>query len=339
MSSKLHWGLIGTGNIARQFAAGVLAGRRCELACVGSRTGDSAQAFARTFGIAHAFANYDAVIDDSSADAIYIALPNSLHHRWTIRALQAGKHVLCEKPIASNATEAQEMFDVAQRTGRILVEAFMYRAHPLTAAVLRSVREGAAGRVRIVRSSFCYRTRRTDGNIRFDAQLAGGALMDIGCYCVDFSRLIAGGEPIEIRAIGHWHSGGVDEFVVGFMRFPGDLLASFTCGMTVQADNTAHICGDEGYIEIPVPWKPPQQGAAYTIAHGTPPRMDRADSKSPPSPPRHTHLVDAGIDVFGVEADDFAATVLDGKPPMLRAADSIGNMRVLDEMRRQVGTL
>lgn len=337
--STLHWGILGTGNIARQFATGVAASRRGRLAAVGSRSIDSARAFAHTYQIPHARGSYDQVIADRAVNVIYVALPNTLHRDWTIKALRAGKHVLCEKPIASNAAEAEEMFEVAAQTGRVLVEAFMFRAHPLTHAVVNAVRSGAIGQVRLIRTSFCYRTRRIDDNIRFDPALAGGALMDIGCYCINFSRLIAGADPLSIYAIGQKHGSGIDEVVAGMLGFPGGTLASFTCGMSVQADNSASICGTEGYIETPVPWKPPAQGATYTIAHSTPPKQDLAQGKAALPPPRQTFNVDAGIDLYGVEVDDFAATVLDGKPPMMSRDESISTMRVLDEMRRQIGVI
>jgi predicted dehydrogenase len=229
------------------------------------------------------------------------------------------------------------------------MEAFMYRCHPQTLAVVQAVRRGAIGQLKLIRTSFCYRTTRLDDNIRFRPDLAGGALMDVGCYCLNFSRLIAGAEPIEATATGHVHSSGVDDRVAGTLRFPdptGDrsdaVLATFTCGMDVQADNTAHICGSEGYIDVPVPWKPPVSGATYTIAHSTPPKMDlEAMIKSgiPIAPPRQTFTVDAGMDVFGIEADDFAASVLDGRPPRVSRQDTIGNMQLLDQLRRKVANL
>ena len=164
--------------------------------------------------------------------------------------------------------------------------------------------------------------------------------MDIGCYCINFSRLFGGGEPTVIHATGKLHPSGVDETAVGQMLFSAGIVASFTCGMTVQADNTAYICGTEGYIETPVPWKPPPKDAIYTLARGIPPRQDNPAVRAPglaPVPPRDERRVDAGKELYALEADDFAATVLDGKPPMLTRQDTVGNMHVLDEMRRQVG--
>jgi D-xylose 1-dehydrogenase (NADP+, D-xylono-1,5-lactone-forming) len=156
--------------------------------------------------------------------------------------------------------------------------------------------------------------------------------MDVGCYCINFSRLIAGAEPTSSYATARKHPTGVDDVVAATMHFPGDVLASFTAGMSVQADNTAYVCGTEGYIEVPVPWKPPVTGAVYTIARGTPPRQD---SPAPVKlPPRETRTVDAGMELYGLEGDDFAATVLDGTPPTVTEADTLGNMAVLEEMRR-----
>ena len=273
-----------------------------------------------------------------SIDAVYVSLPNSLHHEWTVAALRAGKHVLCEKPIASNAAEAELMFDAAEKAGRVLVEAFMYRSHPVTHAALAAVRGGEIGRVNLIRTSFCFRTTKIEGNVRFDASLAGGALMDIGCYCTDFSRLVAGAEPVSVYAAGTLHPGGVDESAAGVMMFPGGITASFTCSMATQADNTAHVCGTEGYVELPVPWKPAKDGAEFRVVRGTPPKMD-GPAKTAAAPPRDTRRVSAGKELYALEADDFAAAVHDGATPRAGRQDSVGNMRLLDELRRQVGVM
>jgi predicted dehydrogenase len=342
VTRPLRWGILGTGNIANQFATGVLTARRSVLAGVGLRRPESAQAFAATHRIPIAYGSYEALLGDDGVDAIYNSLPNNLHHEWTIKALAAGKHVLCEKPFAVNLREAEEMFAAARQHGRILTEAFMYRTHPLIKEVARVVQSGAIGRLRHIRTSFCYRTTRIHGNIRFDPALAGGALMDVGCYCLNFARLFAGAEPIGVTCAGNVHETGVDDHTAGLLTFPGGLLATFACAMTVQADNTATLCGDEGFIEIPIPWKPPADNAVYTIAHSTPPRQDltgpRPPSMTGAAPPRETRTVSTGgVGLYGVEADDFAATVLDGTPATVPPADTIGNMRLLDQIRAQVG--
>ncbi|HEY2586729.1 MAG TPA: Gfo/Idh/MocA family oxidoreductase [Tepidisphaeraceae bacterium] len=331
-------GILSTGNIARQFATGALSAQRCVLAAVGSRELAGAKAFADAYRIAFAFGSYAELVNSPEVDAVYNALPNSLHHEWTLAALNAGKHVLCEKPLASDARQAREMFDGAERTGRVLVEAFMYRSHPQTLGALEAVRSGAIGDLKLIRTSFCYRTRRVEGNIRFDPNLAGGGLMDIGCYCIDFSRLFAGSKVVRVDVTGHVHDSGVDDLAAGTLTFANGIIASFTCGMTLQADNTAYLCGSEGYIEIPVPWKPPLEKAGFTIARGTPPKMDAVGQPAPAAPPREWRATPSGA-LYALEADDFAATVLDRQSPRVSRADSVGTMEILDLMRGRLGIL
>ncbi|MFA9480351.1 Gfo/Idh/MocA family protein [Phycisphaerales bacterium AB-hyl4] len=333
MADRLNWGILGTGNIARQFAEGVSGARRSRVCAVGSRTREAAAEFAKAYAVERSYGSYAELLADDAVEAVYVSLPNSMHAEWTIRALEAGKHVLCEKPMATSVAEAEQMFDASAKADRILVEAFMYRSHPLTQAVVREVRSGAIGKLQLIRTSFCYRTRKIEGNIRFDAELAGGALMDIGCYCIDLACLLADAEPTSVNASGHVHETGVDERAVGTLAFENDVLADFACGMTVQADNTALICGDEGYIAVPVPWKPAVRGAEYVIKGMTPPRQDGGALKAPEPTVRQ---VDAELPLFGLEADAFARTVLDGEPAEVTREQTLRTMRVLDEARRQV---
>ena len=333
--TQLRWGILGTGNIARQFADGVKASSRARIVAVGSRTEDAARAFAAPRDIPDVHSTYASLLKNPEIDAVYVSLPNNLHHEWAIRALESGKHVLCEKPIAMSARQASEMFDAAREHDRVLVEAFMYRSHPLTHAVINSVNRGEIGELRSIRTSFCYRTTRTD-NIRFSKTLGGGALMDVGCYCINFSRLFARAEPSEINASARLGATRVDLVTTATLKFPNGILASFTCGMDLHANNTAMICGTDGYIEVPVPWKPPAQRAEYVLAHSTPPKMDAAGG-APSPPPREARFVDASSPLYALEAGDFAATVIDGKQPAVTEQDTLGNMAVLDEIRRQIG--
>lgn len=337
MSQLLRWGILGTGNIAGQFAAAMRTAKRGKLVAVGSRAIESARQFAHRFEIPLALGSYDALLRESSVDAVYLSLPNSQHHAWTLKALAAGKHVLCEKPFATSESEAAEMFDAATKHSRVLVEAFMYLSHPQTHAVTESIHAGAIGEVRHIRTSFCYRTTRLDGNIRFDPQLAGGALMDVGCYCTNLSLLIAGTRPARVEALSRKHPSGVDELTTGMLEFPSGTIASLACGMTTQADNTAMICGTEGFIEIPVPWKPPRTQATWMIGRSTPPRQDAPKGIAPSAPPREIRTVDADKDLYALEADDFAATVLDGAPPSVSRELTLNNMAVLDQIRAQIG--
>jgi len=332
MSQPLRWGIMGTGNIANQFAAGVSEASRSSVVAVGSRSSASAEAFAGKYGVAGAHGSYEALLADDSVDAIYLSLPNSIHHAWTLKALAAGKHVLCEKPISVTAEEADEMFDAADKAGRVLVEAFMYKCHPLTAAYVDAIRGGEIGNVKSIRSSFCYHARTVDGNVRFSTELAGGALMDIGCYCISFSRMIAGCEPQEMYVTGELHETGVDQLATGTLAFPNGITASFTCGMNLQANNAAHVCGDDGWIEVPIPWKPPVEQAVWLRDGQTPPKQDGGGTK----PARQEHHVDAGAPLYGLEADAFAGIVQDGDVPFMTRADTLGNMVVLDTLRGQL---
>lgn len=333
---QLRWGILGTGNIAGQFAAGLRSSRRHVATAVGSRSLESARVFASSNEIRNAHGDYHSLLRDDSYDALYLSLPNSMHHEWTIAALNAGKHVLCEKPFAVTVHQADEMFAAANRAGKVLIEAFMYRAHPQTLAAIQAIRDGAIGEVKLIRSSFCYRTSRIDGNIRFDASLAGGALMDVGCYCLNFSRAIAREEPQEIHSLGKINDLGVDELASVHLRFPSGIIAEFSCGMRLQADNTAWVCGTDGHLSIPVPWKPQPGKAHYIIGRGTPPKQDLA-AGVPMAPPRQVVEIADNRDVFLVEADAFADCVLDGSPPFVTRDDTLGNTRALAEIRRQIG--
>ncbi|MDB5298031.1 MAG: Oxidoreductase [Phycisphaerales bacterium] len=338
MADRLRWGILGTGNIARQFSAGVAASRRGALAAVASRQQASADAFAKAFQIPVALGDYAALLARADVDAVYVSLPNSLHHAWTIAALKAGKHVLCEKPFAVTPAEADEMFDVASSAGRVVMEAFMYRCHPQTLAVQQAIADGQIGDVRQVRTSFCYRTTKVAGNVRFDPTLAGGALMDVGCYALSFSRLLLG-EPTAGSAAGTVHPTGVDDLCTGWLAFAGGAVASFTVGTGVQANNTAYVCGTEGYIEIPVPWKPPVEGGQYVLAYATPPKQDAppGGGAAPVPPPRQTVQLPPAGDLYGIEADDFAGHVLDGTPVRVTRADTMGNTVWLERFRKQIG--
>jgi D-xylose 1-dehydrogenase (NADP+, D-xylono-1,5-lactone-forming) len=341
MKSKMRWGILGTGNIARQFAGAMAGARRGTLAAVASRAAPSATAFAAEYQLPAAYDSYSALLADRAVDAVYISLPNTAHHEWTIKSLRAGKHVLCEKPVAVSCEQAREMFEVARSQGLVLVEAFMFRSHPLTAAWLKAVRDGAIGQPLLVRSSFCYCTRQREGNIRFRRELAGGALMDVGCYCLNLSRLVAGGEPVAMTVSADISAAGIDEVAAGTLYFANGLVASFTCGMTVHADNTASVCGTSGFIEIPIPWKPPVTGAKYVLSASVTPLMD-AGGRSGPAPlpgsaPRQVVSVDAAAPLLAQEADDLAAVVLEGAAPAVSEADSLGNMAVLDKLRALAG--
>lgn len=334
MTQRLRWGVLGTGNIAGQFAEGVAASRRGQVVAVGSRRDESAQRFARRFGIERSHGSYEALLADPQVEAIYLSLPNAMHADWTIRALDAGKHVLCEKPMAVTVEEARRMFDAARRNGRVLVEAFMYKSHPMIRRVVEHVHRGDIGRLKLIRASFCFNLASWRDNIRFSVELRGGGLMDVGCYCVSLSRWLAQAEPTDMQCSARLHESGVDDAAAGTLSFGGEVLASFTCGMTLHMNNTLYIGGSDGYIEVPIPWKPPQRKAVYTIS-GMPAARSDTSGKKPMG--RQTFEVDADAPLFGLEADDFAATVAGEREPVISEADTLGNTAVLEKLRRQAG--
>jgi D-xylose 1-dehydrogenase (NADP+, D-xylono-1,5-lactone-forming) len=246
-------GLLSTANINRQILGGAAGTDRVDVVAVGSRDGAKAQAYAAEHGIERAHASYEALLEDTGVDAIYISLPNGLHHAWTLRALEAGKHVLCEKPYTRHPAEAEEAFAAAEKAGLVLMEAFMYRHHPQTKAVRRLVDEGAVGRVLAVRTTFSFAL--TDmTNVRAVQDLAGGALMDVGCYCVSGSRLVAG-EPVSVLADQVVGETGVDMALYGTMRFAGDVVGQFEASFLAPERQLLEVVGDAGVLRVAAPWR------------------------------------------------------------------------------------
>lgn len=335
---RLRFGILGTGNIARQFAEGVRASgadAKSQLVAVGSRSLESAKAFANAHSIPNAVGGYDELLQRQDVDAIYLSLPNTMHAEWTIRSLRAGKHVLCEKPLAVNVAEAEAMARAARESGRVLIEAFMYLAHPQTHKLMELIRAGAIGRVRHVRASFCYRVRNHAGNIRFDPNLAGGALMDVGCYCISFAQRIADAEPSEVYAVSTRHASGVDEVTTVVMKFPCGMTSEFTCGMMLQTDNSAFVCGEEGFLRVPIPWKPPQGKGEVIQAFSTPPKQDSPGQK-PVTPEPIVHRIADARPLYGIEADAFADAVLDHATPFISIEESLAIARTIERVQRAI---
>src|SRR5437868_9437815 len=222
------WGIISTADINRKLIPGAQESPRVDLIAVASRDQRRAEDYAREWGIERAYGSYDALLADADVEAVYISLPNTMHCEWSIRALEAGKHVLCEKPLSRVPSDVQAAFDAADRTGRLLSEAFMYRHNPQTKRAKQLVAEGAIGELRLIRAAFSYRLYDTD-NIRLSTALAGGALMDIGCYAVSGARLF-GGEPEKVYGEAWFGPSGTDWVFTGLRRVPGNASAAFDCG-------------------------------------------------------------------------------------------------------------
>jgi predicted dehydrogenase len=248
----VSWGIISTADINRKVIPGAKESSKVELAAVASRDQARAEEYARTWGIERAYGSYEALLADPDVEAVYISLPNTLHCEWSIRALEAGKHVLCEKPLSRHTEEVEAAFDVAERTGRLLSEAFMYRHNPQTKRLRELVENGAIGELRLIRSTFSYSLYDAD-NIRLRTDVEGGALMDVGCYCISGSRLL-GGEPESVYGQAWYGPSGTDWVFAATLRFPGDVLALFDCGTAMPERDELEAVGSEGSLFLDDPW-------------------------------------------------------------------------------------
>ena len=244
---RLEIGILGAARIARLFVEGVQASSKVAIAAVASRDVDRARVFARETGIARVHSSYEALLADPAIDVVYNPLPNSLHAEWSIRAAEAGKHILCEKPLATSAAEVRSMFDAAQRNDVCLAEAYPYRAQPQTLKLRELLEAKAIGRLQIVQASFGFPLGDAS-NIRFNPALAGGALMDAGCYPVSLVRTIAGECPKRVHAMACWAGSGVDLTMVASLEFASGLLAQVSCSFATARHRHAFIAGDGGSI-------------------------------------------------------------------------------------------
>jgi D-xylose 1-dehydrogenase (NADP+, D-xylono-1,5-lactone-forming) len=252
VASPVKWGIVSTADINRKVIPGAYASDKVDLVAVASRDQTRADAYAQEWEIPRAYGSYEDLLTDPEIEAVYISLPNTLHVEWSIKALEAGKHVLCEKPFTRHAEQAAEAFDVAERQGRLLSEAFMYRHNPQTAALEELVRDGAIGELRLIRSTFSYGLYDQE-NIRLRTDVEGGALMDVGCYNVSGSRLL-GGEPERVWGEAWYGPSGTDWVFTGTLRFPGDVLAAFDCGTALVERDALEAVGSEGSLFLDDPW-------------------------------------------------------------------------------------
>ena len=252
MTMAVKWGILSTADINRKLLAGAAESDDVEVVAVGSRDLGRAQEFARTWGIERAYATYDELLADPDVEAVYIPLPNTMHSEWSIRSLEAGKHVLCEKPFSRHITDVERAFDAAEETGLHLSEAFMYRHHPQTARLAELVASGAIGDLRVIRTTFSYSLYDPE-NIRLRTDAEGGSLMDVGCYCVSGSRLL-GGEPEVVTGQQFVGPSGTDWVFGGTLRFPGNVIAQFDCGTAMTERDELEAIGSEGSLFLDDPW-------------------------------------------------------------------------------------
>jgi D-xylose 1-dehydrogenase (NADP+, D-xylono-1,5-lactone-forming) len=252
VADAVRWGIISTADINRKVIPGAKESPKVELVAVASRTADRAEAYAKEWGIERAYGSYDALLEDPDIEAVYISLPNTMHTEWSIRSVQAGKHVLCEKPLSRHPEDVAAAFDAAERADRYLTEAFMYRHNPQTKRLKELVADGAVGELRLIRSAFSYSLYDED-NIRLRTDVEGGALMDVGCYNVSGSRLL-GGEPERVWGEAWYGPSGTDWVFTGTMRFPGDVIATFDCGTAMTNRDELEAIGSDGSLFLDDPW-------------------------------------------------------------------------------------
>jgi xylose dehydrogenase (NAD/NADP) len=250
--TPVKWGIVSTADINRKVIPGAHASDKVELVAVASRDRARADAYASEWKIPRAYGSYEELLEDPEIEAVYISLPNTLHCEWSIKALEAGKHVLCEKPLSRDPHEVAAAFDAAERTGMLLSEAFMWRHNPQTKKLQELVDGGAIGELRLIRSAFSY-SLYDESNIRLRTDVDGGALMDVGCYCVSGSRLL-GGEPTDAHAVARRGPTGTDWVTAGVLRFPNDVLATFDCGTALPNRDELEAIGSEGSLFLDDPW-------------------------------------------------------------------------------------
>ena len=333
MSKTLNWGILGTGSIAGIFARGLADSESGRLIAVGSRTQATADAFGERWQVPRRYGSYEQVLADPDVQIVYIATPHPQHKLWAIQAAEAGKHILCEKPLAVNYRDAFAMVVAADRHDIFLMEAFMYRCHPQTAKLLELIRSGIIGAVRVVQANFSFHADMQPEGRLFNPALGGGGILDVGGYCVSMARLIAGvaigkdvADPLELEAIGHIGSTGVDEYTIAALRFSGDILAQLFVGIQVLGENEVRIFGSDGAIRVPVPWVPSPHGGKSSIF------IKRNDEEI-----ESEIVIDSPRDIYALEADTVAAYIEARQTPAMPWHDTLGNIRAMDLWRAALG--
>ena len=301
-------GILSTARINRPILAAARASDAVEVVAVASRDDERARAYAAEHGIPRSHGSYDALLGDDGVDAVYVSLPNALHVPWSIRALEAGKHVLCEKPFSPDPADVERAFDVAERTGLVLLEAFMYRFHPQTRRLAELVAEGAIGELRLVNSCFSFALTEL-ANIRLSAELEGGSLLDVGSYCVNVTRMLAG-EPERVYGEAVYAHTGVDVRFAGTLRCAG-VLAHFDCGMDVPRRSYVEAVGSDGSIFVPSPFMIEREG--FELRRG-------ADVEWVEVEP---------ADRYQAQLENFAAAIGGEEEPLLDRADAVSQARTL----------
>jgi predicted dehydrogenase len=312
----VRWGLLSTALINEAILAGAAESSVVDVIAVASRTEERARVYADEHGLERSYGSYEGLLADPDVEAVYISLPNSLHVEWTLRALEAGKHVLVEKPFSKHPDKVEEAFERADAAGLVLSEGFMWRHHPLTRRLVELIDAGVAGRVRIVRTTFAFdlATERGTGDTRFDPALDGGALMDVGCYCISGLRLVAG-EPLRARGEQVIGPSGVDVVFTGALAFADEVLGHFDCGFVVPRRAGLEVVGEEATILVPDPFTPKTLGIDVLRPGVEPERIPIEPAKS-----------------YRLELENVSAAIRDEAPLLLGRADAVGQARTIAEL-------
>jgi D-xylose 1-dehydrogenase (NADP+, D-xylono-1,5-lactone-forming) len=321
MTRKLKWGIMGCAQIATGSVMPAIADSEYGvIEGVASRGLQKSRAAAAGFGVDKAYGSYEELLDDGEIDAVYIPLPNHLHYEWVIRAAEAGKHVLCEKPIALTTAQAREMVNACNKAGVHLAEAFMYRHHPRIAQLKEILAAGEIGDIRSIRGTFTYNNAEDSANIRYQSEWGGGSLYDIGCYPLSAARLLYGNEPeaVTVHASFSPEHGNVDMMASGLVEFPGGLSLIFDCGMWAYNRQVLEITGSEGRIEVPMPFNAREEDADFLVISGGTERVVQASGANP----------------YVRQVDDFASAVFGIKPPLYEPEDVIHNMKLVEACLR-----
>ena len=318
----LRWGLISTAAINSAVIPGIRAAERSELVAVASRDLNRAQSYAREWDIPRAHGSYQDLLADPGVDVIYNALPNTLHCEWTVKTAEAGKHTLCEKPLAVTVDEVDQMMAAAEQNDIVLFEAYMYRHHPQMLKLQELVEDGTIGDVRVVRAVFSYTLDRPS-DIRVAPDLGGGSLWDVGCYPVSFARGVVGAAPLEVSGWQRLGEAGVDMTFAGQMRFADDVLAQFDCSFEAPLRAEAEVIGSQGTLSVAHPWKTSISGPAGI-------RLRRGDSEET--------IAIADVDPYLCEVQAMEACVLDGAAPVLPLSESREIMATLTALYESADT-
>jgi xylose dehydrogenase (NAD/NADP) len=311
MEKILNWGLLSTARINRALIKPLTASGRNRLLAVASRSQDSADAYAREWNIPRAYGSYEALLNDPEIDVIYNPLPNHLHKEWTIKALEAGKHVLCEKPFALTLKEVDAMIAASKKTGKVLAEAFMYRHHPQTLKVKEIVDSGVLGKIEVIKGEFSFMLENLD-DIRNVKEMGGGSIWDIGCYPISYTRLLVGQEPAEVFGWQALAESGCDQTFIGQMKFANGILAQFDSSFVTPFRTSMEIVGSMATLIIPEPFKPGGKSEIY---------IRREDGQE-------TLEIEGGELYIG-EVEDMYDAIVENKPSRMSLEDSRANIAVI----------